>query len=222
MPQSTDLVHVPFGIEGLDSMLVLGFYGTPLLPACNARQEEVALLLRRKGADPTDDCAVNPNFDTVLEAAIVRGLENIVKTIVENHSAAPRPKEFVMAVETGNERIVQILWDSNKLEKEDLDSALVISAQEGHDVPVLLLLRLWADINHRHTRRNYEGPSESALEVARRFGYSNVVSVLLEEGADDVFDVQYEDSDEKSRGDVELDEGEELDEDQYSAEPVGG
>lgn len=190
-------------------------YGTPLRAACNARKEELALLVLRKGADPTRSFnTVGFDSETVLEAAVEGGLENLVNTIVEDHSIAPRWNEFVLAVMTGNNRIVQILWDSKKLDKEDLDSALFIARQDGHDAIVLLLSGLGADINHRPKK----GRRKSALEVSQRLGYSNVVSVLLEEEADDVSDVQYEDSDGKSRNDIELDEGEELDEDQNSAE----
>lgn len=224
------------------------YFAQPLMAACEGSRQKVALLLLQRGAKVIDEDHVQGSweeFETALAAAAARGLESVVKTMIEDYSAAPRWYEFriavanehagivqimwdsgrlkkkdlvrafTLAIEKGHAGIVEMLWDSERLNKDDLDGALFDAARLGHDYIVPLLLRLGADMG---CAWDYEGRSETPLEVARRLRQEKVVAVILQAGAKEDSEVQYDGSDEELQEDKEDEEDQDDKEDQDGQE----
>ena len=65
-------------------------------------------------------------------------------------------------------------------------TALMISAESGHAVAVLLLIEKGADVDYRYGRSGYADyyDEDSALIYAARAGHAEIVRILVDAGAD--------------------------------------
>jgi ankyrin repeat protein len=156
---------------------------TPLLEAVQHHQDDAALLLLARGADPTYTAWRGP----ALQAAIQQNARpDVVDALIE-HGAIQKARDprhvvalFQTAARGGKSAILRKLVAAGApadLASESGYTALMGAARKGHVEAARTLIELGAHVNAR------DRSGKTALSEAREHGHDNVIALLEEHGA---------------------------------------
>jgi ankyrin repeat protein len=157
---------------------------TPLILAAKGdRLEALKLLLQARAAVNAEDS----RGISALAWAAMKGAEQSALLLLEHGAKVDQASKDGMtplfhAAHGGHAEIVRALLehraDPNPVENKYGDSALMRAAQAGHQDVVELLLAKKAKVNHANHKKL------TALHLSAQNGRNNVVTLLLEHGAD--------------------------------------
>ncbi|RFU24961.1 hypothetical protein B7463_g11382, partial [Scytalidium lignicola] len=181
--------------RGVDVNVTGYYYGTALQAAVRCGHKVVAELLLEAGAEVN---IVQGRWHTALRAAVVGGHDDVVRLLI-NHGADPHlkvgaaedwtePKTILqLAVRTGNPSILEALLaagaDVSEVESDTpVPHPLVLSAQQGNAAMVQALLGAGAPVNVSSQGMRWD--DANPLHAAVRGGHIDVISMLLDRGAD--------------------------------------
>lgn len=156
-----------------------------LFRAIEREDADEASIFINQGADPN---SVALNAWPVLHRAVLLGLTDIValllsKGATQNHSAASRPPIY-WASDKGSAPILRLLLDDEDRHGYNPQTAghtdaFSTAAEHGHvEILKLLLERRQVDLLRKN---NY---NQTALQRAAKNGHDNIVSLLLDHGAE--------------------------------------
>lgn len=159
-----------------------GEYGNALQAASCRGSESIVRLLLERGAFIN---AQGGYFGSALQAASCMGHESIVRLFLEqganvNIQGGPLGTPLIAAIVTNEKEIVQVLveYDADLNAEGPNGNALYAAANRDYTTLAGLLLNSGANVNHKCGRFG------SALEVATWCGFSDMVKMLLDHGAD--------------------------------------
>lgn len=154
---------------------------TAIRAASNYGYEIIVRILLDRGVDVN---TFRKTYDTALQTASVNGQEHVVRTLIDhgvdvNGFSVSHGAALQAASKAGHENIVHMLLDRgadvNALGGSHNDTALYAASLNGHKAIVCSLLKCGADVNRF---------GHKPLHAALALGYSEIVTLLLENGAD--------------------------------------
>jgi predicted secreted protein len=126
--------------------------GMPLYSAIQASQDDIALILIKNGARPSEYEYEQDDWTQARQFVIEKKLEKTLQKIIEDHPEELESRDFEIAAATGSVQIMRILCETEKLQGGSLEGALSIAAERKHVEVKSLLLETIAQLNRGQDR----------------------------------------------------------------------